>query len=248
MGVAMRGVVGRDGEVWVSAVGYAVVSVGATVLGLRIVLDLISKRIRPAVGIMLDVDHYLRESPEHGTPRARMAERFTSVLRHIAEAKDSAGGHRFDRIVIAAHSQGTVLSVDLLRFLQRGGVDAPWRRPGLRWHLLTFGSPLRQLYARHFPDLYDFVEDDAAMATGAASRCPDPAELGVARWTNVFYSGDYIGRALWRPVGREASWVRDEGSAPPAVTGARERCLGWGSHTHYWTSGDVAEELDRLVG
>jgi hypothetical protein len=27
----------------------------------------------------------------------------------------------------------------------------------------------------------------------------------------------------------------------------RERCLGAGTHTHYWESVDVAEELDQLI-
>ena len=65
-------------------------------------------------------------------------------------------------MVIVSHSQGTVITADLLRYLAyRGRRDDASRAAVLgRWleeievHLFTAGSPLRQLYAARFPDLY----------------------------------------------------------------------------------------------
>jgi len=88
------------------------------------------------------------------------------------------------------------------------------------------GSPLRQLYERCFPALYDWV--------GREPLADRLEELQLASWTNLFRSGDYIGRAL--------------GFAPSAE-GMREGCIGIGAHTHYWdeTAPAVGETLDRRL-
>jgi len=95
---------------------------------------------------------------------------------------------------------------------------------------------------------------------------PDPYAMGIARWVNVYRSGDYVGRALWRPA-RECeeciyrpappdAATRFVGDAPPvtyvsedAHRSRRELCIGRGAHTHYWdaTARPVAVELDLLV-
>jgi hypothetical protein len=114
------------------------------------------------------------------------------------------------------------------------------------------------------PDLYDWV--GVATATDdviADDARPSPAELGVVRWVNVYRSGDYVGRALWRldraarvwqcraPADPDA-WPVD--AEPDAVASSkdgtrREFCIGPGAHTHYWdgTGALVAAELDRLL-
>jgi len=58
---------------------------------------------------VLDVDNYLRTSPATNTPRARVVERYVALLSFL---------HRqgYDRIVIVAHSLGSLISPDLLRF------------------------------------------------------------------------------------------------------------------------------------
>ncbi len=231
-------------------------------------LNALSSKARPAVGIVLDVDNYLRESPYAATPRARIAERYTSLLRHVA-GRVEEGKPCFDRIVIVAHSQGTVITADLLRFMRVAGRDA--RLIDGRFSLVTMGCPLRQLYATNFPHLYGWVDasangsavaDDDATATatlgapaGAApadagdlsSPSPSPLWLGVTEWVNLFTTGDYVGRTLWRGE-NPRTWERQTIGAPSTGPRRRERCLGAGTHTRYWTSGDVAEELDRLIG
>jgi pimeloyl-ACP methyl ester carboxylesterase len=82
------------------------------------------------------------------------------------------------RVVIAAHSQGTVIAAATL--LQH---DDDTRD---RVALLTFGSPLRRLYARNFP---------AYFGTDALPRLSGRQQ---PRWINLW--------ALSDPIG---SWVRD---------------------------------------
>jgi len=72
------------------------------------------------------------------------------------------------------------------------------------------GSPIRQLLNRFFPYLYDWVRDfpdngqePLPAPTSTPPRLitipptPDPSDLGVSFWANVYRSGDYVGRSLW---------------------------------------------------
>lgn len=178
---------------------------------------------RSAVDVMLDVDNYMRESPHDAAPRARIAERFASLLRHI----DQQG---YDRIVLVAHSQGTVISADALRFLA-----ATNQLPATKIRLFTMGSPLKQLYAKAFPYLYDWV--DAEPATNSVK---------VESWANVYCSGDYVGRDIWGLETDPALFLRGK---LPIKKPYGDHCAGAGAHTHYWTgeSADVGDHLDAQV-
>jgi hypothetical protein len=207
--------------------------------------------LKPALASALDVEVYFRELPHRRTPRARMVSRYASLLGHLCRWRDSTppSGQGYDAIVIVAHSQGTVITVDLLRYLQCASRADPAldclrseaHPAGIPVILLTLGCPLHQLYARRFPHLYCWV---ARGDLGAESTTPDRAELrGVSQWVNLYRSGDYIGRALWRGEGPDAY---DTAPTRPAHT---EACLGPGAHTHYLdpTSSAVAKQLDRLI-
>jgi hypothetical protein len=81
--------------------------------------------------------------------------------------------------------------------------------------LLTVGSPLRQLYARRFPDVYQWVVD--GMRNGTSG--PLTAELGIRQWLNRWGSADYIGRWIWEP-----------NAAQPSI----DECIGAEAHTQYF--------------
>ena len=175
---------------------------------------------RSLLDVLLDVDNYMREHPRGAGPRVRMFERTHAVLQHLGSA---AGGPTYDAVVFVAHSQGTVIVADYLRLARHRGWLANAAMP---IHLMTMGSPLRQLYERCFPALYDWV--------GRKPMNGRLEELQLASWTNLYRSGDYIGRALGFAPGDE---------------GMREGCIGIGAHTHYWdaTAPAVGEELDRRL-
>lgn len=190
--------------------GKVLLGSGASAAGIVAVLHWLSgagSGLRPALGIAVDVDNYLREFPKDRTPRARMAERYTSLLRFICEWRaDSADSNSgYDTLIIVAHSQGTVISADLLRYLAQERTRSPGFEPRLARlagvgdgkelavGFFTMGSPLRQLYARRFPDLYRWATQNEVDQSGLSAA---DTMLGKPLWVNAYRSADYVGRNL----------------------------------------------------
>jgi hypothetical protein len=165
-----------------------IVGVGAWLVGGAIALIVVRGRferltlgVRPALDVVLEMDNYLRTHPREATPRARIAERYVSVLRYLCHWRDRTG-RPYDAILLVAHSQGAVITADLLNFVQREEDPElePVRRPlangapdaaGRRLFLFTTGSPLRQLYSEWFPHLFGWVRGE----TGDGVSRPLPA-------------------------------------------------------------------------
>jgi hypothetical protein len=241
---------------------YALLASIATGLGAVATLALTASRgpfrflalgFRSALDVALDVTNWLRVHPRDRNPRARITARYIALLRHLCQWTDPVSGAKYDRIVIVAHSQGTVISVEVLRFLlrehramERAAPELARLRGGpepLPIDLFTVGCPLRQLYARRFPDLYGWAWHDDAAWPGAR---PAAASLGVARWMNAYRSGDYVGRYLWHPDSGNVPWARNVASADIR----EEFCAGPGAHTHYWDQprpDPIGAALDRLI-
>jgi hypothetical protein len=134
--------------------------------------------------------------------------RYVSLLRHLER-------EGYERIVVISHSQGTVITLDLLRYLKA-------RHPAFLAQLapidlLTFGSPLRQLYAARFRGIYGWA------------RNANLSDAGLASWGNGYGSGDYVGRNLWK--GNLQTLLQ---STPPHKQGCYEFCTGALGHIHYF--------------
>ena len=249
---------------------YFVISAGTAMLAFTAAGGLLSRYVpwlRGPLDAALDVDNHFREFPRNAIPRARIVSRYVAVLKHIA-AQD------YDRIVIVSHSQGTVISADLLRYMkeraadeamrgQRDEVATLWNDISGRIMLVTAGCPLRQLYAARFPEMYDWVLCDHGGTMG-----PLAADVGVGLWVNVYATGDYVGRWLWsrsaRPGEYPISEIDDiqgrETYAPTRIdssdwrtlmNGATEKdvSVGAGAHTHYFALGQIAMAsiVDALI-
>ena len=232
---------------------------------------LLSRRVpalRSPLDVAMDVDNHFREFPRTDIPRAHIFSRYAALLEHV-RAKG------YERIVIVSHSQGTVISSELLRFLSSRGQQAPTDADTPRLggqplppvSLLTLGCPLRQLYASRFPGLYAWV-----LARNGNVFGPRAADIGAQRWMNAFCSGDYVGRWLWSnaahetvlqhpmintvghdPFGRVDAYTGFN-PTPPAEAHLHEArevevCLGLGAHTHYLERDQttVAWMIDWLV-
>jgi hypothetical protein len=159
----------RSASEWILRAGALVVGVqvgavalsgwaGANALGFRTMLD-----------ALLDVDSYLRRHPRDDTPRARIAERFASLMRYLSHWRGEKYGYK--AIIFVTHSQGTVITADMLNYLQceeddeltylrtqARGEPPAWTMK--RQYLFTVGSPLRDLYSFAFPHLYGWVRGE----------------------------------------------------------------------------------------
>lgn len=229
-------------------------TVGAALTALGGVLSRYAPWLRSPLDVALDVDNYFREFPRSAIPRARIFSRYVALLEHVV-------AQGCDRVVIVAHSQGSAISAELLRYLQhrakqttRDGshdrVTHLWSDLEGRVDLFTAGCPLRQLYAARFPDLYAWVTQATQGRSG-----PLASDVGVRRWINAYTTGDYVGRWLWCDAppasetvsGRATLW--DPATTPVAWGAELDVCLGIGAHTHYFEQKQkvVASLIEDLV-
>ncbi len=200
-------------------------------------------KLRVALDAVLDIDNYFRDPHDHRPPRARIFSRYAALLDYVRR-------RGYSRVVIVAHSQGTVISADLLHYLHRSARLRPLTG-ALPLALVTVGSPLRDLYAARFPLLYRWMGGPQASFAAAA---PAAAQLGLWQWVNAYRSGDYVGRAVWTPAGDSSEFrvagVDAQGQVTAERAGDRvEFCLGTGAHTHYFADDatTLALEVDRLI-
>jgi hypothetical protein len=179
------------------------------------------KHIWPVLGIVLDIDTYLRR--DRGS-RQKILDR-GQLICQVLQNGASITGTRYSKIVFVAHSQGTLIAVDLLRTCkeQLGALKVPVA-------LVTMGSPIRALYSALLPYEMKWFPDDA---DGTIAYAP-----GITHWRNLFLSGDYIGRSLWRKDDDQATYT-------DAYTNVRlsETCLGTGAHMQYWKNPLVGRQI-----
>jgi hypothetical protein len=114
-------------------------------------------------GIVVDILFYIVPMTRLSTA-AELHGRLGAVLEHVRSTTGAP-------IVVAAHSQGTVIAVDVLG---RGLATNPIL-------LITAGSPVVSLYARFLGSTPEIRAD----AAGVSFRAP--------RWINFWREGDYIG-------------------------------------------------------
>lgn len=218
---------------------------------------------RAALDVLLDVLNWLRHKPAGETPGGLIASRYVSLLRYLCAWRHPVDGGRYEAVVVVAHSQGTVITIDLMRFLTREwqgsappGLERlfdPVAENPLPLSLLTFGCPLQQLYGLMLPFRYGWARDGVGTEWPTAASplaLSDPMRLPIERWVNVYRSADYIGRHLWHPdaekPGGETRWTEQRHGDDRR----EEVCLGAGGHNSYWGDRDsegVARELAALI-
>jgi hypothetical protein len=155
-------------------------------------------------------------------PRQKMLGRYRALL-------DFLGRRGYDRVVFAAHSQGTVLTATLLHERQ---LPLP-----ASVSLLTFGCPLRQLYSERFPSQYAWVKH------------PDQVRAFVPHvsdaWVNVGNAGDPIGRTVFEDV--PVPWLDGSSATEPGRPHLEDLRLGTGGHSSYWSDPRLYARLARLI-
>ena len=201
-----------------------------------------SEFLRSILDRPYDVATYLREHPTPrwarpiNTPRARMLARFSALLEHISRGGARGPAAAYDRLIVAAHSQGTVLAVTLLHE-PPDGLPADVR-------LITFGCPLRQLYRQRLPRQFGWL---------SGMRCTpwrylDQARSHLGEWVNLAAPGDPIGRTVFDPP--PGPWVVATAAHPttdPSFT-LTEQTLPRGGHRVYWSHPSLYRTIGRMLG
>jgi hypothetical protein len=152
-------------------------------------------------------------SHAHETDRSNnpMRARFQAVINHLRDQEVS-------HLVILAHSQGTVIALDELTHSWNISRD-----PLPLISLVTFGSPITQLYQYYFPHFYP--RWNSPQWNILFSR--------LTAWTNFYRLDDYVGTRI-DPPSRFAGTFHQE-------------ALGIGGHTNYWRDPRFLEALRRWV-
>lgn len=199
----------------------------------------LSRWLRVSLHIVVDViNHFYRRFDPVAAPWTRLLPNRVQefeIQQHI-EARFRAvqvwllSDPDVTRLTVVAHSQGTVIAVDVLSLT---GLKAPARQQLLErldrleeFHLLTMGSPLTHLYQHYFPNRYPSLAD--------------PCWYGLKRtlrhWVNLYRVDDFVGTYVEAPV---PGWV---GRPPHAgVPIPHNVPIEEGGHTRYWGRPEVFE-------
>jgi len=234
------------GRIWPSALtafldnllshleGWQVHSVAATILVIVIPVSVAVQRL--ALDLANDVISYIRrncaahrrreqrsreggQAADDAVPasRRRIRRRFYLVLRAMFEQPYSV-----DRLVVFAHSQGSVIAIDELAhsFTQKTWCDRAVT-------LITFGSPISHLYQHYFP------------ATYPPWNHTQWEELfkRVRRWVNLYRIDDFVGTRVENPEQRPS---------PSPTDAFYQMPIGCGGHSDYWRDPSFLTALKQL--
>jgi Protein of unknown function (DUF1214) len=142
---------------------------------------------RRIVGILWDVTTFWPRANHPLTPPCS-AQR---AVPQLADRIEQLTANPSDFLVLSAHSQGTVLAAAaVLRLAQDKSNDGKGSASLGRMALLTYGSPLRRLYARSFPAYF------------AEPVLTEVWKKVGTRWLNLWSQTDPIGAAIALPSAR----------------------------------------------
>jgi hypothetical protein len=183
---------------------------------------------RRTIGILWDVGTFWPRSYHPLCPPCYAERAVPDLQRRMWWLHDNDG-----RVMLVAHSQGTVLAVAAL-------AQTACRPEGDHPALITFGSPVCKLYGWAFPAYFDHALLEP-LAPGQAARVND--------WRNFFYPTDPIGGSVapelsavgGDPVDTEFADPADcyyvYGQPPPASTG----------HSGYWADRRVWDVINGVA-
>lgn len=137
---------------------------------------------RRIVGIIWDLGTFWPRAAHPLAPPCYAERAVPELINRIAYLRDQGRGN----VLLSCHSQGTVLGAAVvmqLTYEQSGSVA-----------LLTYGSPLRRLYARFFPAYFGAA--DLKRAGSFLLGAPD-TDMDRWPWRNLYRSSDPIGGAVF---------------------------------------------------
>ncbi|MET7425344.1 hypothetical protein [Dactylosporangium sp. NPDC005555] len=184
----------------------AVVNLGTYLIGLSAfalvfigVLAYRYQRFRRIVGVLWDLGTFWPRAAHPLAPPCYAERAVPELARRAGWLAAEQGG-----VILSGHSQGTVLAAATVLQLPP--------EAQARTALLTYGSPLRRLYARFFPA---YVNDAVLGRIGAVLSRPEDGVLGAGqhspRWVNLWRDTDPIGGPVQSPAARDVRLVDPPG-------------------------------------
>ena len=181
---------------------------------------------RRRIGVLWDVLTFWPRAYHPLAPPA-YSERAVPELQRRLWRIHSSGG----RVLLASHSQGTVIAVAALLQAENRPADDVVT-------LVTFGSPLRTLYGWAFPAYFN----DGVLRPLVSGQ--------VHAWRNFHYRTDYIGGSVLAPGTEPAPGTEVDVELPDP----RTRWYIYGQpkpattrHAGYWSDPTMWEQVDRLA-
>ena len=199
----------------------------ATGLVLLAVRSFRDRQLRRVVAVLWDVITFWPRANHPLTPPC-YAERTVPELLDRLRALTAAGD---TRVVLVSHSQGTVIAAATM--LQDDETTAH------RVALMTFGSPLRRLYARNFPAYF------------GTDGLPRLRQRQQRRWINLWARTDPIGswviddldRSMQEALNEVDYRLLDVESLTPRADGTYPPICG---HSGFWTRPEYRDAVSML--
>jgi len=178
---------------------------------------------RRLIGVLWDVGTFWPRAYHPWAPPSYAERAVPELQRRMWWLHDSGG-----RVLLAAHSQGTIVAAAALLQRDRRADDDIVS-------LVTFGSPLRTLYRWAFPAYFT----DETLQTLESDR-------RLRTWRNVHYRTDYIGGpVLPRPEGRPVDKELSDPAGSRHVYG--QPAAGLRRHTGYWNDTRMWKDIDVIA-
>jgi hypothetical protein len=194
----------RSGSVPAEMLSFAV-NLGTYLIGLSAfalvligVLAYRYQRFRRIVGVLWDLGTFWPRAAHPLAPPCYAERVVPELAKRAAWLAAEQGG-----VILSGHSQGSVLAAATVLQLP------PEARA--RTALLTYGSPLRRLYARFFPA---YLSDQVLAEVGAVLTRPDGASgpgQHTPRWVNLWRDTDPIGAPVQSPTARDVRLIDPPG-------------------------------------
>jgi hypothetical protein len=168
-------------------------------------------QLRRTIGILWDLATFWPRASHPLAPPCYCERALPDLICRIRAAAPT--GDR--RVVLSAHSQGTVIAAALVLQLEDDERE--------RVRLVTYGSPLRRLYAGAFPVWFGPATLEMLgrlLSPGASIASPGHGPTSAWRWRNLYRRTDPIGG--WVVADQHAGWwlevdwqLVDPAFAPP---------------------------------
>jgi hypothetical protein len=205
--------------------GLAAAFVGLAVRAFR------DRQLRRVVAVLWDVITFWPRANHPLTPPCYGERVVPELLLHTRSL--ISDGPQQKRVVIAAHSQGTIIAAAALLLADATTCD--------RVGLLTFGCPLRRLYARNFPNYFGHY------ALSSVRMAED------GRWINLWALSDPIGGYVFDHQNRDLAIapdtvdvrILDTTTLAANPDGTHEPICG---HSGFWTRHEYEDAMTVIEG